>query len=143
MRGPRKNLAIAGCGVQSKEHFRVLTKIDSINLIALCDMNGETASKTAKEWNVKHYYTNFSEMLKGENVSIVSILTPPQAHAAMAIEAIRSGTNVLLEKPFATTTEEAESILRALRENPVKLTLNYNALLSDTMMKALDMVNLK
>jgi predicted dehydrogenase len=82
-------------------------------------------------------------MLKGENVSIVSILAPPQAYASMAIEAIRSGTNVLLEKPFATTTEEAESILRALRENPVKLTLNYNALLSDTMMKALDMVNLK
>jgi predicted dehydrogenase len=46
----------------------------------------------------------------------------------------------LVEKPLTTTTSEAELILKALRGTYVKLTLNYNALLNETMMKALRLV---
>jgi predicted dehydrogenase len=138
--GAKKELAMAGCGAIAKEHLKVLSKIDTIKLVALCDIDEKTVVRTAKEWNVNRWYTNFSEMLKNEDVSIVSILTPPQVHASMAIEAIKRGTNVLLEKPLTMTTGEAELILEALRDTPVKLTLNYNALLNDTMMKALAII---
>jgi predicted dehydrogenase len=47
----------------------------------------------------------------------------------MAIEAIRHGINLLIEKPLTMNTSEAELILEALKGSQVKVTLNYNAIL--------------
>jgi len=134
------NLAIVGCGMMANEHLRALKRAPGIKVIALCDLDQGAVTRTSKEWHVGHSYTNFSEMLEKEAPSIVSILTPPQAHASMAIEAIHRRINVLLEKPFTMSSSEAESILQALKGSTVKLTVDYNHLFNNTMMQALALV---
>jgi predicted dehydrogenase len=133
-------MGIAGCGAIAEEHLEVLRSIEALDVVALCDIDQGAVNRVSKKWNIGRCYTNFSLMLEKEDLSVVSILTPPQTHASMAIEAIRRGINVLVEKPLTMSTSEAGSILDALKGSHVKLTLNYNALLNKRMMKALTLI---
>ena len=136
----RKKLAIVGCGAIAREHIKISRMIDSIDLVALCDIDKDAVARMSREGGVARTYTDFSKMLENEDLSIVSILTPPQFHAPMAIAAIEKGINVLSEKPLTITSTEAELILKALQNTGVKLTVDYNALFSRAMMKAMDLV---
>lgn len=136
----RKKLGIVGCGAIAREHIKVSRMMDTLDLVALCDVDKDAVSRMSREGGVARTYTDFSKMLENEDLSIVSILTPPQFHAPMAVAAIEKGINVLLEKPLTITSSEAELILKALQNTGVKLTVDYNALFSRIMMKALDLV---
>jgi len=79
-------------------------------------------------------------MLDKEDISLMSILTPPQSHASLAIEALRRGVNVLVEKPLTMTSSEAERIFDALESSTAKLTVNYIWLFTKVMAEALHMI---
>jgi predicted dehydrogenase len=135
-------VAIVGAGIIAQSHLASLKKIESLRVVAVCDVNEQLARKTAEKWRVENYYSDFHEMMKREDVDIVSILTPPQSHAPLAIEAIRRGANVLVEKPLTSTTEEAKMILDALNEEgSVKLTVVYHHLFSRAVSRSLRLVN--
>lgn len=133
-------MAIVGCGVVAEDHLNVLSKMKTLRPTAVCDTNEAIASKTAKEWNIEHSYMDFSEMIRNEDISLVSILTPPGSHATLAVEAIKHGVNVLVEKPLTADIREAELILNSVRTSKAKLTVNYVWLFNDTMTTALPMM---
>jgi predicted dehydrogenase len=137
----RMNVALVGCGGIARYHVKALSRMDTIKLVAACDIVEKKAAKMAAEWNIPHYYTSFSEMLDKESPSIISILTPTQTHAPLAVEAVNHRINVMSEKPLTLTTQDAASIHDSLKRNKgVKLTVNYNILMTRVMRKALSMV---
>jgi predicted dehydrogenase len=70
----------------------------------------------AKLYGVPQTYSNWREMLHDPDIEAVHIVTPPDKHAEMAIAALRAGKHVFVEKPLATTNEDAQAILSAARE---------------------------
>ena len=136
-RKPPIKVGLVGCGAQSKWHALVLRRMPDLKLTAICDAEQKTVSQAAKEWEIDHYYTNFREMLDNEGLSLVTITTPPQSHISLIIEAIERHVNLFVEKPLATSTNEASSILKSLERNPIKLTVNYNMLLNRSILRAL------
>lgn len=134
------NVALVGCGEISNYHMNALKKIKSLQVVAVCDTNEKLVAKKSAEWGVPHYYTNLSEMLDKEAVSIVSVLTPPNFHAPVTIEALKRGINVLSEKPFTMTTSDSALILKSSKETSAKLTVDYNWLFNRVMLKALSLV---
>lgn len=117
------NVAVIGTGIMGKNHARVYSKIDDVNLVAICDVN-EDANGIAAEFNA-NYYKDYKEMLKKEKVDAVSICVPTKLHKQVAIDAIENKINVLVEKPIATTTEEAKEIIGAAEKNKVKLMIGH------------------
>jgi len=79
-------------------------------------------------------------MLDNEDISLVSILTPPGSHASLSVEAIKRGINVLVEKPLTMTTREADLIMSALKQSNVKFTVDYSWLFSKAMLKSLSLI---
>jgi len=134
------DLGIVGCGAVAGEHLRTVKRIEDLKPVAVCDTNRELASKTSKEWNVDRFYTNFEEMLEGESLSIVSILTPPRSHAPLCVAAVKRGVNILVEKPFTVTTHEANEVLDSLKGSRVKLTVDHNWLFNNAVKTALSYV---
>jgi len=135
------NVAIIGCGFRSKAHLATLKKIDSVEVVAICDLDEEKVRETSKKWQINHYYTDFTKMLDNEDISILSIVTPPSSHSFLAVEAINRGIkNLVIEKPFTMTTKEADSIIRALEGGNVKMTIVYHWLFSKAMSKALSLI---
>lgn len=134
------NVAIVGCGVIANTHIRALKKINNLPVVAVCDIDEKKAIDISKKWKIGHHYTDFSDMLSKEDISILSILTPPSSHPFLAIEAIKHGINVLIEKPFTMTTKEAKSVIRALKGSKAKMTVVYHWLYSKAMLKSLSLI---
>jgi len=134
------NLAIVGCGFIAQTHLRVLKKLNSVKVVAVCDTDEKKAITTAKKWKVDRYYRDFNKMLSNEDISILSILTPPSSHAFLAVEAIKHGIKLVIEKPLTMATKEADLIINALRGSSGKMIVVYHWLFSKAMLKSLSLI---
>jgi len=134
------NLAIVGCGMVANEHLGALRKVKEIKVVALCDKDEETAERMSRKWNVRTCYTDYCKMLDEEELSIVSVLTPPQSHVPVAIEAIRRDVNVLIEKPLTLSIADANRLLEVHAASRAKVTVDHLALFSKVMIKVTNLI---
>ena len=90
----------------------------SIELVATCDVRGETESKCKGE----RFYTDFDELLKNEKeLDMVLICLPTFLHAEYAIKAMEAGLHVLCEKPMALTVEDCEKMIACSKKTGKRL----------------------
>lgn len=102
-------VAIIGAGqVARTSHINHYQSIDGVEVAAVCDVNGEAASLTAKEFGIAGWYDDVHAMLQEVRPDAVSICVPNKYHCEMTCLALEHGCHVLCEKPPAVTVEEAE-----------------------------------
>ena len=106
------NAAVIGAGSMGKNHARVYSDIENVNLVAICDINEESSKDLAANFNA-NYYKDYKEMFNNEKIDAVSICVPTKLHKQVAIDAINNGINLLIEKPIAATTQEGNEIIKA------------------------------
>lgn len=111
-------VAVIGCGSVSRVHFKALSEIEGIEIAAVADIKPERADKKAFEYGAKAYY-DFDTLLKNEKIDAIHICTPHYLHTQMAIKALETDINVLLEKPCSVSTAEVE-LLRAAQTKSKK-----------------------
>lgn len=111
---------IVGCGVIAPFHLEGIAKTPETKLVAVCDFDSAKAKTTAEKWKVD-YYTDFAEMLKRDDLDIISICTPTSLHPEQAIMAARAGKHVMTEKPMAINLEDADRMIAECRKQKVKL----------------------
>jgi UDP-N-acetylglucosamine 3-dehydrogenase len=116
--------AVIGTGFWGKNHARVYSELESTELVAICDVNGERAKAVADQFGVKAY-TSSSRMLKNEKIEALSVCTWSTKLAEEALKALRAGKHVLVEKPMATYTKQAEKLLEVAEENGLHLTVGF------------------
>ncbi|MFN0118237.1 MAG: bi-domain-containing oxidoreductase, partial [Elusimicrobiota bacterium] len=83
-------------------------------IIALCASSGASALTVSKQIGVSKIFTDYRELLNDAEVEAVIISTRHDSHATIAIDAIKAGKNVFIEKPLALTMEETQQIEEAL-----------------------------
>ena len=135
-------VGIVGCGaVAVKRHIPGFIRLkNNVILQAACDKNEDLAKEAARKYNIPKTYQSFSQMLSEENLDIVDICTPPQIHAPLAIEALKHGCHILLEKPMALTTTDCDRMLDASRKHRRKLCIVHNVLFHPPLVKARKLV---
>lgn len=114
------NFAVVGCGRIAKKHIEAIDNAKKAVLYALCDIDEDRLETMASDNNITNKYLNIDEMLEDSNIDVVTICTPNATHADLAIKAIEAGKHVMIEKPIATTVEDAERIIQAAKEHNVK-----------------------
>ena len=124
--------AIVGCGRISYKHVEALinNEQDAI-LVATCDIVKEKAVERKDQYekalpnsNVK-IYTDYMEMLKNEDIDVVTIATESGYHAKHAIDCMNNGTHVLIEKPMALSVEDADRMIALGREKNLKICVSH------------------
>lgn len=134
-------VVIVGAGnVANELHLPAWRKMRGVEVVAVCDVNKESAERTARKWSIPKIYTDFDELLEDlekEEIAVVDICTPPATHMPLSTRAMNAGFHVVLEKPMAMSLEESEQILRVYRrrKNEVKLCVIHNYLFSPSMLK--------
>lgn len=111
------NVALVGCGRISKKHVTAIEAHPDLELYATCDI----LESRRDLYNVGRSWTDYDGLLESENIDIVSICTPSDLHAGMAIAAAEAGKHVLIEKPIALSVYDARCVIDACKENNVKL----------------------
>tara|TARA_Y100000310_G_scaffold344942_1_gene460655 strand:- start:2294 stop:3295 length:1002 start_codon:yes stop_codon:yes gene_type:complete len=118
------NVAVIGVGAMGKNHARVYSELENSNLVAVCDNDKGIGKEIASKFNTK-FYSNVKEMLDNEKIDAVSICLPTKLHKETALTIINKKIHVLVEKPIATTTEEAKEIINEAKKNNVKLMVGH------------------
>ena len=107
---------IIGCGKVGPFHAAAYQKIENCELCAVYDVQEERAQAFAEKYNAKAY-TSIEKMIKDSGLDVVSICTPHPLHRAAAVEALRCGANIAVEKPLASSLEDCDAILEAAKEH--------------------------
>lgn len=113
-------VAVIGCGNISGMHLEALRSNPETQIIAVADIRSDRADKTAKEYGAKAYY-DFDELLRNEKPDSIHICTPHYLHTDYAVKSLRSGINVLTEKPCSVSFEEVEKLRNAQKESGKQL----------------------
>ncbi|MCS7119999.1 MAG: Gfo/Idh/MocA family oxidoreductase [Nitrososphaerota archaeon] len=90
-------------------------------LIAAAGQREERVKEFASKWNLNLWYTSYMEMLEKAPIDAVIISVPHYLHCPIALDAIRLGRHVLVDKPIALNLEEADRMIEAARRSDVKL----------------------
>ncbi len=106
---------VIGLGWFGEVHADNLAEMPDIELVALCTRRAERLNEIGDRLGVKRRYTDYRELLADPEIDVVSITTHVNDHRDIAIDALRSGKHVLLEKPMAPTLVDCEQIAEAAR----------------------------
>lgn len=102
-------VGVIGVGYLGRLHAQKMASFDDVVLVGVCDADPERGEAVAEEFGTS-FRTDTRKLLK--EVDAVSIAVPTIAHFRVAMEAIRAGVHVLLEKPIAATVREGRGLVR-------------------------------
>ena len=114
--------AVIGVGYLGRYHAEKYAILPQTKLVAVCDIDYEHCYSKAKELNVEAVI-NYQSLLR--LVDAVSITVPTPLHYQIARFFLDNGIHVLLEKPIATTLEEADDLITIAKKNQVILQIGH------------------
>jgi UDP-N-acetylglucosamine 3-dehydrogenase len=115
---------VIGLGAMGRHHVRVYNDLPSVTLTAVADVSASAVDRTVGQYHVDGY-TDIDAMLDAGNLDLVSIVVPTSLHHEVVLKAIDRGTNVLVEKPIASTVEEAREMIDAADRAGVRLMVGH------------------
>ncbi len=126
MKNGKIRIGLIGAGnIAQNAHIPAYLKQDDMELVAVCDLKEDRAKEVAEKYGMKHYTTDYNELLALDDVDAVSICTWNNAHAGATIAAAKAGKHVLCEKPMAMNTQEAEDMKKAVEENNIIFMMGF------------------
>jgi predicted dehydrogenase len=116
-------VGLIGTGWYGKSDLFKLIQVAPVDVVALCDVDknllneaGKLVSQRQKSGKVPVLYNDYTKMLANHQFDIILIGSPDHWHALQAIDSIKSGAHVYLQKPISVDVIEGESILAAARK---------------------------
>ena len=110
-------VAVIGVGHLGKQHARIYAELG--HLAGVVDILESRANEVAAQYKTTAY-TDYRELFG--KVDAVSLAVPATDHARIGIDVLEHGIDVLVEKPVASTREQAEALIEAAQQNTAALT---------------------
>jgi myo-inositol 2-dehydrogenase/D-chiro-inositol 1-dehydrogenase len=117
------NVALIGAGGIAGRHAEAFAGIENARIVAVVDTIQPKADQLAGACGATAYPTVEACL---PHADVAYILTPPSSHRELALQAIRAGKHVLVEKPIASEISDAEAMVEAARQTKVKLMVGFN-----------------
>ncbi|MBO0727665.1 MAG: Gfo/Idh/MocA family oxidoreductase [Acidimicrobiaceae bacterium] len=114
--GDPVRFAVVGCGVIGRVHARAIRRAPDAELAAVADCVESAAKEVAREYGGLPV-SGIEEVLERDDVDAVAICTPSGEHAAPAVQALRAGKHVVVEKPVDVSVAAAEALHAAVVES--------------------------
>ena len=118
-------IAIIGTGGIAHEHMKAyLALADRCKVVALVDIIPGKAKRFMEEFHLQcDTYENHEDILDRTDIDLADVCTPPYVHASISINCLRSGKNVVCEKPMAASLEECDAMIKARDESSKLLSI--------------------
>lgn len=119
-------LACIGTGYFSRFQYRAWKRMPEVELVALCNRSREKAEEFATEFVIPGIYTDPAAMLDAVRPDLLDIITPPETHLALIRLAASRGIDVICQKPFCLTLEEAVEAVALAEKAGITLVVHEN-----------------
>src|SRR5262249_41600070 len=114
----RVRVALIDAGsMATNYHYPSLTSFPDVELTAICDLVPEKAQRAAERFGIPRVYSDYRQMLAEVEPRAVYAIMPPQYLYEPALEVLKQGRHLFVEKPFALTTHQARMLTYAAAEH--------------------------
>lgn len=121
-------VAVIGYGAaynMGQHHLNEMQKA-GMTPTAVCELNPERREAARKDFPGIEIWRGLDEMIKRSAANLVSIITPHNTHALIALKCLNSGRHVVCEKPFAILTAECDAMIAAAKKKKLLLSTYHN-----------------
>jgi predicted dehydrogenase/nucleoside-diphosphate-sugar epimerase len=129
---------MVGAGHISEFHVAAVQALPDVELVGITDLDQERAREAAAEYGTQAFGS--LEELVDAGANVIHVLTPPSAHAVVALEALERGCHVLVEKPIAESVEDAQRIGQLAREKGLVASVDHSLLYDPQVLRLLERV---
>src|ERR671933_1407012 len=105
-------VGVIGYGYWGPNLVRNFAEIGGSRVVAVSDLSTQRLAEVRGRYPSVKTTTDYRDLLSDTSIDAVVIATPVRTHADLALEALRAGKHVLVEKPLAASLEEARELLR-------------------------------
>ena len=113
----KKKIAVIGCGtIATTQHIPAYIKNEKAEIKYFCDLIPEKAQTMVDQYGCGTVVTDYKTILNDPEIEAVSVCTPNNMHAQIAIDFLRAGKNVLCEKPAGRTIDEVKMMQKTQHE---------------------------
>ncbi|MEP7308721.1 MAG: NAD-dependent epimerase/dehydratase family protein [Acidobacteriota bacterium] len=128
--------ALVGCGRISDTHIETLKTLPNVEVVALCDLNATMARDQAARYGIAGVYTDMEQMMREVQPNVVHLLTPPRTHRALALIAAKYHAHMYVEKPLASSLDDARCIVEAAKNAGVHVCPGHSLLFDPCFLEA-------
>ena len=119
-------VAVVGAGFMGQlVHIPNFLKLENCEIIALCEMREKLGKAVASKYHIPRYYRSHEELVDIKDVDACAVAVADDLHAPIAMDLLKSGKHVFIEKPIATNLEDAEEMVHDAEKARVKLMIGY------------------
>jgi predicted dehydrogenase len=134
-------VGIVGCGKIADGHVEEIQKLSSLaTLVGVCDREPLMAGQLAVRFGIKRHFGRVEDLLSEGKPDVLHITTPPEAHLALARQALDAGCHLFVEKPLAPTHTDSTALINEVRAHGKRLTVGYTYLFDPAALAARDLV---
>lgn len=105
-------VGLVGLGAMGRNHLRVLSDLEGVELAAICDKDAGQLDAAARKHGVRGY-TSWDEMLDHEELDAAVVAVPTRFHCEAGLAVLERGVHVLVEKPIASSLVEGRRLVEA------------------------------
>lgn len=129
------NIGVIGFGYWGPNIVRNFSAVEGVNVVLICDNNPDALKKVRNISPHLKVCTDYSDIINSTEIDVVAIVTPVFTHYELAKDALENGKHVFVEKPFTSTTKEAEELIELADKKNLKIMVDHTFLFTGAVRK--------
>jgi predicted dehydrogenase len=129
------NFGVIGYGYWGPNVVRNLSGLDGSQVISISDLSEKARQRAQRAYPAVHVTADAQEVISATNIDAVAIITPVWTHYELAKAALENGKHVFVEKPFTSTTEQAERLIELAARKNLRIMVDHTFLFTGAVKK--------
>jgi predicted dehydrogenase len=134
-------VGVIGYGYWGPNIVRNLHSVDDCRVAAICDKNPAALQRASKIYPGVELTTEIPELLTSTEIDAIAVVTPVWTHFELAKSALENGKHVFVEKPFTSTTQQAEQLIELADRKRLKIMVDHTFLFCGAVRKIRQLVD--
>ena len=134
-------VGVIGYGYWGPNIVRNLHGLEKAQVAAVCDASPAALRRAAKSYPGIHLTSDSNEVLRSPDIDAVAVITPVWTHYELAKAALENGKHVFVEKPFTSSSHQAEELIELADRKNLKIMVDHTFLFSGAVRKIKDIVD--
>jgi predicted dehydrogenase len=140
---PDKTIRVGaiGYGYWGPNVVRNLHALDNCRVTTICDQSQTALRRASKAFSDIELTTDLTQVLTSPDIDAVAVITPVWTHFDLAKRALENGKHVFVEKPFTSTTQQAEELIELAERKHLKIMVDHTFLFTGSVRKIRQLVD--
>ena len=134
-------VGVIGYGYWGPNIARNLHGLDGCEVVTICDKNTDALRRAHRAYPGVRLTTDFSEVLLSSDIDAVAVITPVWTHFDLAKAALENGKHVFVEKPFTSTSAQAEELIELAARKNLTIMVDHTFLFGGAVKKIREVVD--